>query len=61
MGKWYKTGFKDAIDGLYDPPWNSGHRDHTSYCEGHTDGLRKLDREAYSWASVERGVDQDAA
>lgn len=46
-GKWYKQGYSDALDGLYDPPWYVGHRDHTSYCEGHTDGERKLERDAY--------------
>jgi hypothetical protein len=46
-GKWYKTGFSDAFAGLnFDPPWNPGHRDHTSYAEGYADGERQAERNA---------------
>ena len=44
MGKWYKQGLQDALDGICDPPWQEGHRDHTSYMEGQTDGDRELER-----------------
>jgi hypothetical protein len=47
MGKWYKAGFKDALEGLgMDPPWQKGHRDHTSYCEGYEDGQCQIDGQA---------------
>lgn len=47
MGKWYKTGFQDAINGLgQDPPWQPGHRDYISYCEGFVDGERQAERDA---------------
>lgn len=45
-GKWYKQGLADAKEGFCDPPWQPGHRDHTSYMEGHADGERALEREA---------------
>lgn len=57
MGKWYKTGFKDALDGIFDPPWQEGHRDHTSYCEGHTDGERQAERDAEDLSAE---LDRDA-
>ena len=45
-GKWYETGFEDGLKGLgQDAPWNPGHRDHTSYCEGFVDGERQAERE----------------
>jgi hypothetical protein len=47
MGKWYKQGFQDALDGICDPPWQQGHRDHTNYMEGHADGDRELSRIEY--------------
>lgn len=46
-GKWYKQGFSEALAGLAsDPPWNPGHRDHASYCEGYVDGERQAERDA---------------
>ncbi|MEQ6332990.1 hypothetical protein [Sphingobium sp. MK2] len=47
MGKWYKQGLQDALDGICDPPWQEGHRDHTSYMEGQGEGETHLEREAY--------------
>lgn len=40
---WYDKGFDDALAGLpADPPWQPGHRDHTSYSEGYADGERQV-------------------
>jgi hypothetical protein len=47
MGKWYKQGFADALICICDPPWHPGHRDHTSYMEGHADGERQAAQDAY--------------
>lgn len=45
MGKWHDQGRADALAGLpSDPPWQEGHRDHTAYGEGFTDGEREADR-----------------
>ena len=39
MGKWYDTGFKEAVDGLpSDPPMQPGHRSHSDYVDGYRDG-----------------------
>lgn len=44
-GKWYRTGFEEGASGHpSDPPWTPGHRDHTAYCEGYTDGERQRER-----------------
>jgi len=44
MGKWYKQGFKDAIDGLpSDPPYVRGNKHYDEYIEGFADGGRQLD------------------
>lgn len=47
---WYDKGVADALAGLpADPPWQPGHRDHTSYMAGYADGdeqaARKVERE----------------
>lgn len=41
MGKWYKTGFADAMAGLpSDPPMHPGHRSYRDYMDGYADGVR---------------------
>ena len=47
MGKWYKQGFQDAIDGLpIDPPMHPKPRDYVNYCEGFVDGEWQLSLDA---------------
>ena len=55
MGKWYKIGFQDALDGLCDPPMQPGHRSYASYMEGHADGDSHLSREAAADFETEDG------
>jgi hypothetical protein len=44
MSKWYKQGFKDAIDGLpSDPPMTPKSQSYHDYREGFADGERQLD------------------
>jgi len=44
MGKWYDTGFKDAVDGLpSDPPMHPRHRSFQDYEDGYKDGMLQLD------------------
>jgi len=52
MGKWYKQGFQDALDGINDPPMHPGHRSYRDYAEGHVDGDRQLDVDAEAECSV---------
>jgi hypothetical protein len=44
MGKWYKIGFKDAVEGLpSDAPMHPGHKSYADYLEGYADGERQLE------------------
>lgn len=45
---WYDRGHSEAMEGICDPPWQKGHRDHTSYMEGQADGERQMQRDAHA-------------
>lgn len=55
MGKWYKVGFNEALEGLpSDPPMQPGHKAYRDYREGYEDGQRQLD------VNARLPVDEDA-
>lgn len=44
MGKWYKTGYKDAADNFpFDPPYEPGHLAYAQYEEGYEDKRKEIE------------------
>lgn len=60
MGKWYKLGFVDGLDGICDPPWSPGHRDHENYLIGWRDAQIQLERDADREQHTSRDRDLNA-
>ena len=55
MGKWYKNGFQDALDGLpSDPPMHPRHRSYLDYRDGYMDGEVQLSYDAEKEAAEPR-------
>ena len=60
MGKWYKQGFKDAIDGLpSDPPMTPKSQSYHDYREGFADGERQLDVNARLDETIDYGMEEE--